>query len=153
MKTLPPLARVPLLVLGLASLVTGVFAGLARVGVSVPDFGAMQAGNREMKGLEEIVGIEQCPARHQRERAAELPCEPVDIRRQGFGNDDAVRRRGQVEQRAVDVEKQRPLVRPLKRARQRQFRGVILSQGLGRRLCLLLSHACQGYRLFRLDRR
>jgi hypothetical protein len=44
MKTLPPLARVPLLVLGLASLVTGVFAGLARVGVSVPDFGAMQAG-------------------------------------------------------------------------------------------------------------
>ena len=44
MNTLPPLARVPLLVLGLASLVTGVLAGLARVGVSVPDFGAMQAG-------------------------------------------------------------------------------------------------------------
>ena len=32
MNTLPPLARVPLLVLGLASLVTGVLAGLARVG-------------------------------------------------------------------------------------------------------------------------
>lgn len=45
MNTLPPLARVPLLVLGLASLVTGVLAGLARVGVSVPDFGAMQAGS------------------------------------------------------------------------------------------------------------
>jgi hypothetical protein len=44
MNTLPPLARVPLLVLGLASLVTGVLAGLARVGVVVPDFGAMQAG-------------------------------------------------------------------------------------------------------------
>ena len=44
MNTLPPLARVPLLVLGLASLVTGVLAGLARVGLSVPDFGAMQAG-------------------------------------------------------------------------------------------------------------
>lgn len=44
MSALPPLARVPLLVLGLAALVTGVLAGLARVGVSVPDFGAMQAG-------------------------------------------------------------------------------------------------------------
>ena len=44
MSTLPPLARVPLLALGLASLVTGVLAGLARVGVVVPDFGAMQAG-------------------------------------------------------------------------------------------------------------
>ena len=44
MNTLPPLARVPLLVLGLASLVTGVLAGLARVGVFVPDVGAMQAG-------------------------------------------------------------------------------------------------------------
>ncbi len=44
MNTLPPLARVPLLVLGLASLVTGVLAGLSRVGVVVPDFGAMQAG-------------------------------------------------------------------------------------------------------------
>jgi hypothetical protein len=44
MNTLPPLARVPLLVLGLASLVTGVLAGLARVGLSVPDFGTMQAG-------------------------------------------------------------------------------------------------------------
>lgn len=45
MSTLPPLARVPLLVLGLASLVTGVLAGLARVGVGVPEFGAMQAGS------------------------------------------------------------------------------------------------------------
>ena len=45
MNTLPPLARVPLLVLSLASLVTGVLAGLARVGVGVPDFGAMQAGS------------------------------------------------------------------------------------------------------------
>ena len=44
MNTLPPLARVPLLVLGLTSLVTGVLAGLARVGVVVPDVGAMQAG-------------------------------------------------------------------------------------------------------------
>ena len=44
MNTLPPLARAPLLVLGLAALVTGVLAGLARVGVVVPDFGAMQAG-------------------------------------------------------------------------------------------------------------
>ncbi|MBP7442395.1 MAG: hypothetical protein KA798_05070 [Thauera sp.] len=44
MNTLPPLARAPLLVLGLAALVTGVLAGLARVGVVVADFGAMQAG-------------------------------------------------------------------------------------------------------------
>jgi hypothetical protein len=44
-NTLPPLARVPLLVLGLASLVTGVFAGLARLGVDVPAFAAAHAGS------------------------------------------------------------------------------------------------------------
>jgi hypothetical protein len=44
-STLPPLARVPLLVLGLASLATGVFAGLARLGVDVPAFAAAQAGS------------------------------------------------------------------------------------------------------------
>lgn len=45
MSALPPLARVPLLVLGLASLVTGVLAGLTRLGLVMPEFGAMQAGN------------------------------------------------------------------------------------------------------------
>lgn len=45
MSTLPPLARVPLLVLGLLSLLTGVFAGLARLGVEVPALAAMHAGN------------------------------------------------------------------------------------------------------------
>ncbi|MBX3684191.1 MAG: hypothetical protein KF731_16350, partial [Thauera sp.] len=45
MSTLPPLARVPLLVLGLLSLLTGVFAGLARLGVEVPALAAVHAGN------------------------------------------------------------------------------------------------------------
>jgi hypothetical protein len=45
MSTLPPLARVPLLVLGLVSLLTGVFAGLARLGVEVPALAAVHAGN------------------------------------------------------------------------------------------------------------
>ncbi|ENO92296.1 hypothetical protein C667_22169, partial [Thauera phenylacetica B4P] len=45
MNTLPPLARVPLLVLGLLSLLTGVFAGLARLGVEVPALAAVHAGN------------------------------------------------------------------------------------------------------------
>ena len=45
MSTLPPLARVPLLVLGLLSLLTGVFAGLARLGVEVPAPAAVHAAN------------------------------------------------------------------------------------------------------------
>ncbi|MFU2485912.1 hypothetical protein [Thauera sp. WH-1] len=44
MTGLPPPARVPLLILGLAALLTGVLAGLARLGLAVPDFGAAQAG-------------------------------------------------------------------------------------------------------------
>jgi hypothetical protein len=44
-NTLPPLARVPLLVLGLVSLVTGVFAGLVRLGVDAPAFAATHAGS------------------------------------------------------------------------------------------------------------
>ena len=43
MSTLPPLARVPLLVLGLLSLLTGVFAGLARLGVDAVDYDAFAA--------------------------------------------------------------------------------------------------------------
>ncbi len=44
-REIPPPARIPLLVLGLLSLLTGVLAGLARLGVAVPDFGAAQAGS------------------------------------------------------------------------------------------------------------
>src|SRR5690606_3886620 len=44
-REIPPPARIPLLVLALLSLLTGVFAGLARLGVAVPEFGAAQAGS------------------------------------------------------------------------------------------------------------
>ncbi|MEP7181636.1 MAG: hypothetical protein ABI886_05570 [Betaproteobacteria bacterium] len=40
---LPPLARLPLLILGFAGLVVGVGAGLARLGVPMPDFAATAA--------------------------------------------------------------------------------------------------------------
>jgi len=42
--TLPPLARLPLLLLGMAALVTGVLAGLARLAVAVPAAAAVHAG-------------------------------------------------------------------------------------------------------------
>jgi hypothetical protein len=42
---LPPAARLPLLLLALLSLATGVFAGLARLGLAVPDLAAVQAGS------------------------------------------------------------------------------------------------------------
>jgi hypothetical protein len=41
---LPPLARVPLLVLGMLSLVFGVLGGLARLAVAVPPVASAQAG-------------------------------------------------------------------------------------------------------------
>jgi hypothetical protein len=44
-RDLPPAARLPLLLLALLSLATGVFAGLARLGLAVPDFAAAQAGS------------------------------------------------------------------------------------------------------------
>ena len=44
MKPLPPLARLPLLALGVIALVVGVLAGLARLGVAVPAPMAAQAG-------------------------------------------------------------------------------------------------------------
>jgi len=43
MKPLPPLARLPLLLLGMLALVTGVLAGLARLAVEVPAWAATQA--------------------------------------------------------------------------------------------------------------
>ncbi|WP_345794472.1 hypothetical protein AAG895_05180 [Thauera sp. JM12B12] len=60
MNTLPPLARVPLLVLGLASLVTGVLAGLARVGISVPDVAAIQAGSHAALMISAFFGAVIC---------------------------------------------------------------------------------------------
>lgn len=45
MIDLPPLARLPLLVLGMLSLVGGVLAGLARLAWDVPPIAAAQAGN------------------------------------------------------------------------------------------------------------
>jgi hypothetical protein len=45
MKPLPPLARVPLLLLGMLALVTGVLAGLARLAVDVPVWAATQAAS------------------------------------------------------------------------------------------------------------
>ena len=45
MKPLPPLARLPLLFLGLLALLTGVLAGLARLAVEVPLWAASQAGS------------------------------------------------------------------------------------------------------------
>lgn len=44
-RPLPPLARLPLLALGLLALVTGVLAGLARLAVDVPAWAAVQAGS------------------------------------------------------------------------------------------------------------
>ncbi|ENO82559.1 hypothetical protein ACFQ4M_04890 [Thauera mechernichensis] len=44
MTALPAPARIPLLILGLAALLTGVLAGLARLGVDVPSIAATQAG-------------------------------------------------------------------------------------------------------------
>ncbi|MCK2096347.1 hypothetical protein [Thauera aromatica] len=44
-RDLAPPARIPLLVFALLSLLTGVLAGLARLGFSVPAFGAAQAGS------------------------------------------------------------------------------------------------------------
>lgn len=44
-RDLPPVARLPLLLLALLALVTGVFAGLARLGLPVPAFGAAQAAS------------------------------------------------------------------------------------------------------------
>jgi hypothetical protein len=43
-KPLPPLARLPLLLLGMLALVVGVLAGLARLAVGVPDLAAARAG-------------------------------------------------------------------------------------------------------------
>ena len=60
MNTLPPLARVPLLVLGLASLVTGVLAGLARVGIGVPDVAAIQAGSHAALMISAFFGAVIC---------------------------------------------------------------------------------------------
>lgn len=40
-----PIARLPLLLLGMIALVVGVLAGLARLAVAVPDKAAAQAGN------------------------------------------------------------------------------------------------------------
>lgn len=45
LRPLPPLARLPLLALGLLALVTGVLAGLARLTVEVPGWAAMQAAS------------------------------------------------------------------------------------------------------------
>ncbi len=44
-RDVPPPARLPLLALGLLSLVTGVLAGLGRLGVAVPEFALAQAGS------------------------------------------------------------------------------------------------------------
>ena len=47
MKDLPPAGRVPLLVLGMVSLVAGTLAGLARLGWDVPGLAAARAGTLE----------------------------------------------------------------------------------------------------------
>lgn len=44
-RELPPAWRLPLLLLGMASLLTGVFGGLARLGVAAPEFGQLRAGS------------------------------------------------------------------------------------------------------------
>ncbi len=45
MPALPPLARLPLLLLGLFALLTGVLSGLARLAVEVPAWATMQAAS------------------------------------------------------------------------------------------------------------
>ncbi len=42
---MPPVARLPLLFMGVLALIVGVFAGLARLSWQVPEFAAVQAGN------------------------------------------------------------------------------------------------------------
>ncbi len=44
-RELPPAWRLPLLILGMVSLLTGVFGGLARLGVTAPEFGQLRAGS------------------------------------------------------------------------------------------------------------
>ncbi|HEX6734305.1 MAG TPA: hypothetical protein VF096_05800 [Azonexus sp.] len=45
LRELPPAWRLPLLLLAMASLLTGVFGGLARLGVAAPEFGQLRAGS------------------------------------------------------------------------------------------------------------
>ncbi len=77
--------------------------------IRAAQFRPMQAGDRKAVGGKQRVGIGQRPAGHQRDGTVELARQLVELLRQGGGHDNAIGRIGEIEQGAVDIEKQRPV--------------------------------------------
>ena len=74
-----------------------------------PDLAAMQAGGVEAVGLELLVEKADRAARNQRQRAAELAAEAIQRRRDAAVDRHGIRHRSNIDQRPVEIEKQRDL--------------------------------------------
>jgi len=71
-------------------------------------FRPVQAGNRKDMRLEQLIGVGQSPTRHQRHGTAQFRGKPGQILGQIVRHDDTIRRIRDVDQRAVDIEENRP---------------------------------------------
>ena len=75
-----------------------------------PDFGAVPAHGREAQRCEDAVDIGERSPADEGDGAVEFPGQPLQRLLQEFRNDHLVRARREVEQCAVDIEKDRHVV-------------------------------------------